>query len=74
MTEPSADEFTPLPYYPFDARPDGVPLDAEEVATALFLDHGRVDRAAARLQVDQRQLKKAIRGNASLRLLLARLA
>jgi hypothetical protein len=65
----TADEFLPLPFYAgFRAR-----RDEEEIATALFLDQGRLDQAAARLKVDQRRLKKAIRRNAGLRRLLERL-
>jgi hypothetical protein len=71
---PSADEFVPLAWYPWDVRPDSVPLDADECATALFLDHGRIDAAAARLKVSTRQLKREIRRYAKLRILLARLS
>jgi hypothetical protein len=70
---PTADEFLPIPYYPWLSRPDSVPLDQAECATALFLDAGRLDLAAARLKVPATRLKRAIRRNASLRLLLSRL-
>jgi hypothetical protein len=69
----TADEFLPLPFYGWISRPESLPLDDEEIATALFLDQGRLDQAAARLKVDQRRLKKAIRRNAGLRRLLERL-
>jgi hypothetical protein len=40
MSYPTPDEFVPLPYYPFEARPDSIPLDVDECATALFLGGG----------------------------------
>jgi hypothetical protein len=55
-------------------RPDTVPLDVEEAATALYLDHGRVGAAAARLRITPKQLKREIRRSGRLKLLLARLA
>jgi hypothetical protein len=70
---PSPEEFLQLPYYSWISRPDSVPLSEEEIATALFLDGGLVDRAAARLKVDQCRLRRAIRRSARLGLLITRL-
>jgi hypothetical protein len=71
--EPTPREFLPLPYFPWLSRPDNLPLDEDEVATALYLAHGRLGAAADRLKVDQRRLRKAIRRVARLRRLLVRL-
>jgi hypothetical protein len=59
--EPTPEEFLPLPYFPWISRPDNLPLDVDEVATALYLARGRLGEAAERLKVDQVRLKKAIR-------------
>ena len=61
MSRPSPDEFLPLPYFPWDSRPETLPLDVEEAATALFLDGGDVKAAASRLKVSTTQLKKIVR-------------
>jgi hypothetical protein len=50
-----------------------MPLTIDEVATALFLDHGKIDLAAERLKVTPRQVKKLIRQTPKLQFLLARL-
>ena len=71
---PTADEFEPLPFYPFDARSEGFELSEDECATALFLAAGRIADAAARLKVTPRRLRKAIRKYARLQLLLKRLS
>src|SRR6516165_4934604 len=73
MTYPTAAEFDPLPWYPWDSRPSTTPLTIDEVATALFLDHGKIDLAAARLKVAPRQVKKLIKQTPKLQTLLTRL-
>jgi hypothetical protein len=73
MPYPTADEFDPLPYYSYNQRPDTTPLTIDEVATALFLYHGKIDLAAERLKVAPRQVKKLIRQAPKLQILLARL-
>jgi hypothetical protein len=61
MARPSQDEFAPLPYFNWDSRPDTVPLDTDECATALFLANGDVKGAADLLKVTVRQLQKLVR-------------
>ena len=53
-------QFLPLPYYSWLERPSTLVLDVEEVATALYLDGGRLSRAAERLRVDKLRLQRAI--------------
>jgi hypothetical protein len=74
LRPPSADEFKPLPWYSWDVRPAGVPLDEDEAGTALFLTGGRVDLAAAKLRVEPWRLKRAIGKSQWLRQLMRRWA
>jgi hypothetical protein len=73
MSRPSPEEFVPLPYFPWHQRPDTLPLDFDEVATALFLSNGRLAGAADLLKVNQSQIKRAIRKSPRLRTLIERL-
>jgi hypothetical protein len=73
MSAPTPDEFEPLPYFPFNQRPSTMPLTVDEVATALFLDCGRIDLAAARLKVAPHQVKRLIQRVPQLQILLTRL-
>ena len=59
MSETDA-EFTPLPHYSWVERPGHLPLDPDEVATALYLAEGEVLAAAERLRVDSLRLQRAI--------------
>ena len=59
--EHSVDEFVPLPYFSWSERPLSLPLDVDEIATALFLSHGDLSRAAALLKVDKARLMRPIR-------------
>jgi hypothetical protein len=70
---PDASEFLPLPFYPWLSRPEDLPLDEDECATAIYLANGRLDQAAERLKVDAPRLKRAIRRSPRLRRLLERL-
>jgi hypothetical protein len=70
---PSPDEFVPLPWFPWDSRPDTVPLDTDEIATALYLANGDLQAAAALLKVTVAQLKKPIRKTPRLQQLIERL-
>jgi hypothetical protein len=65
------DEFLPLAFYPWDSRPETVPLDDDECATALFLSGGDINAAAALLKVMPARLKRAIRKSGQLQLLLS---
>lgn len=53
-------EFVPLPYFPWDMRPSGHPLDAEECATALHLGHGNIQSAARLLKVPPHRLHRLV--------------
>lgn len=56
------EEFAPLPYYPFDERPDSLPLTIDEAATAIHLARGDEVAASSLLKVDVRRLQRLIRG------------
>jgi hypothetical protein len=70
---PQPDEFLPLPYFPWNSRPETLPLDADEIATSLFLANGHLGKAAERLKVDEKRLKRSIRRNLNLLRLIERL-
>ena len=53
-------EFTPLPYYPWDERPLTLPLDSDECATAIHLAQGDLPRAAELLKVPLYKLNRAL--------------
>ena len=53
-------EFMPLPYYPWETRPVGIPVDIEEAATALYLHGGVVEDAASRLKIPELKLQRII--------------
>jgi hypothetical protein len=61
MSRPSPDEFLPLPYFPWLSRPETLPLDVEEAATALYLDGGDERAAASRLKVSTSTLNRLVR-------------
>jgi hypothetical protein len=60
IRKPDASEFLALPYFTWLSRPDTIPLDVEEAATALFLKNGDVGKAAERLKVTVARLNKTI--------------
>jgi hypothetical protein len=60
MRRPTPDEFFPLLYFGLLERPLSLPLDVEEAATALYLAHGDIDKAAARLKVTPARLDRVI--------------
>jgi hypothetical protein len=70
--KPEPDEFVPLPYFPWKSRPDSLPLDTDEIATALYLANGDLKAAAARLKVTVAQLRKTIRKTPFLQRLIER--
>jgi hypothetical protein len=61
MSQPSPDEFVPLPYFPWLSRPETLPLDADEAATALYLAKGNPAAAAALLKVSPARLNRVVR-------------
>jgi hypothetical protein len=71
--KPEPDEFVPLPYFPWQSRPDSLPLDTDEIATALYLANGDLQTAAALLKVTVVKLKKPIRKTPRLQQLIEKL-
>jgi hypothetical protein len=61
MSRPSPDEFLPLPYFPWLSRPETLPLDLDEAATALYLAKGDPTAAAALLKVSPARLNRVVR-------------
>lgn len=59
MTEIPSD-LIPLPTQPWDERPDAIPLDREEVRTALWLTRGNVSGAADTLKVSSQRLRRFV--------------
>ena len=75
QTNPPDDaEFIPLPYYNWEIRPSYLPLDVEEVATALYLAQGIIGRAAERLKTEPLKVVRAIARSARLQRLHNELA
>jgi hypothetical protein len=64
--EYDASEFVPLPYFPFTSRPETLPLDLDECATAIFLARGNIRAAAALLKVTVPRLNRVIRNTPKL--------
>ena len=60
MRRPTPDEFLPLPYFGWLERPLSLPLDIEECATAIYLENGDLDAAAARLKVSRARLDRVV--------------
>ena len=65
--------YLPLPWFPWESRPKNLPIDPEEVATALFLKNGDINAAATRLRVTASQLDRTIRKSVRLTRLRERL-
>ena len=67
MSDHSHDqEFLPLPHYPWDQRPDSLPIDPDEAATAIHLAQGSLIRAASFLKVPPHRLARTLRAHPSL--------
>jgi hypothetical protein len=60
VTRDLPNDLSPLPTVPWEERPDHVPLDQEEVRTALWLNDGNVSTAANQLKVTSRRLRAFI--------------
>jgi hypothetical protein len=54
-------EFAPLPFYPFDERPQTFPVEQDEAATAIHIANGDVSEAAALLKIPTIRLQRLIR-------------
>jgi hypothetical protein len=61
VREYSPAEFVPLPFYPWISRPETLPLDDDECATAIFIAKGDISAAADRLKVTVALLNRSIR-------------
>ena len=63
-------EFIPLPFYSWEERPESVPLDVDEVATAVHLAMGDVPRAAELLKVAVYKVDRLLRHHPRLQRIL----
>jgi hypothetical protein len=70
QTDPQYEEFLPLPYYPWDERPSHLPLDADEVATAIHLAHGDLHDAAQLLKTPLHRVERLARNSPRLQKVL----
>ena len=61
------DDLVPIPSQPWDERPTELPLDAEEVRTALWVSHGSVADAAKILKVNSARLRAFVKNSEYLR-------
>ena len=66
MRKYTAAEFEPLAFFPWDSRPETVPLDDDECATAIYIANGDINAAAALLKVAPTLLKRSIRRSSRL--------
>ena len=73
MSRPSPNEFLPLPYFGWLERPLSLPLDVEECATAIYLAHGDINKAAARLKITPAKLNRVVHASPRLMRLQAQL-
>ena len=73
MRWPPPHEFRPLPYFPWDSRPDYSPRSRGR-GSAPSLDKGNLNAAAARLKVTVARLNKVIRKSPRLQRLKAEFA
>jgi hypothetical protein len=70
---PDPSEFLPLPLFVWDSRPETLPLDTEEIATAIYLSNGDLKAAADLLKVTVWHLRKPIRKTHRLQVLVEQL-
>jgi hypothetical protein len=64
------DEFIPLPAYPWNERPNALPLTHDEAATAIYLSHGDTQAAALLLRVPFIRLNRLLRQSPRLQTIL----
>lgn len=53
-------DLQPIPTQPWDERPSELPLNEEEVRTALWLDKGNISLSAERLKVSSSRLRNYV--------------
>jgi hypothetical protein len=68
--DPGEQEFTPLPFYPWTERPETLPVDADEAATAIHLAQNLPD-AADLLKIPLRRLVRLVKHSPRLTRVLA---
>lgn len=56
-------DLVPLPHFPWDKRPDSIPLDREEVRTAIWMADGNVTAAAKLVKINPSRLRHFIRSS-----------
>lgn len=56
-------DLMPLPTAPWDERPAELPLDSEEVRTAIWMHRGNITLAAATLKVSSGRLRKFVQAS-----------
>ena len=56
-------DLRPIPTQPWSERPDSLPLNVEEVRTALWLESGSIPEAAIRLKVTAHRLRRFIQNS-----------
>jgi hypothetical protein len=54
-------EFLPLPYYPWEERPNTLAIDDDEAATAIHLSWGDIKAASALLKVAPHRLMRLVK-------------
>jgi hypothetical protein len=54
-------DLVPLPTMPWSVRPDELPLNVDEVRTAIWLESGNVTKAAKRLKSDPLRVRRFIK-------------
>jgi hypothetical protein len=68
LIDDQAGEFLPLPYYAWEQRPDTVPLDYDECATALHISDGDMVIAARLLKAPLYRLQRFLKHSPRLQL------
>ena len=56
-------DLVPLPTQPWEVRPSEIPLEIEEVRTAIWVNRGNVSNAAKQLRTDAARLRKFIKNS-----------
>lgn len=57
------DDLVPIGTAPWDERPTELPLDVEEVRTALWMNRGNIHKAAELLKISSQRLRRFVNNN-----------